>query len=145
MVLPRTFRAWGRSLSASDISSFNKGARKLSIYLLLFVDILISTHNVPGVPFDVGDVEMKNTQFWLQETQHNRESERKIIKWLYNVISLQGVEVTQRGRKNSFHLALLEKATSRGAITVELAFRGWIEVCHVEKVEKEGISGRELA
>lgn len=54
-------------------------------------------------------------------------------------VGVQGVGVTQRGTKNSFHLTLLEKATSKEEVAAELGFREWVQVYHVDKVEKEGL------
>lgn len=67
---------------------------------------------------------MNHTRFCLQEIQHNKEPDMKMIKWLCIVVNLQGVGVIQRGRKASFHLALLEKAMCKEVVTPELGFRG---------------------
>lgn len=63
---------------------------------------------------------MNKIKFCLQRTQHNRGPDMKTIKLLYSVISLPSVGVAERQRKNSFHLALLGKATTREEVTAKL-------------------------
>ena len=43
-------------------------------------------------------------------------------------------------KEGLFSSDIIEKATSREEVAAELGLREWIQVCHVDKVEKEGIS-----
>ena len=62
----------------------------------------------------------------------------KTITLLSNVISLKGMGGNAEKEEGLFPFGNIRKAVPREEVTAEFDFGGYIEVCHVGKVEKAG-------